>query len=262
VAEAARIGLTAVALTDHDSTAGIGLFLDACRGTAVLGVPGVEISADIEHGTMHILGYFIDHQHAGLESMLVEIRDGRQIRNRKILTKLNELGMELTFEEVAAYAGDEVVGRPHFASAMIAKGYARSKQQVFDQYLAKGKPAYVSRFRLLPQDCIRVIREAGGVPVLAHPLTLGLGEKALRALVGEFRGMGLEGIEVYYSEHNEGVVRQYLKLAQEFDLVVTGGTDYHGTQNPDIRLGVGFGSMRVPDELVGALRSRANVGRP
>lgn len=260
---ARRAGLTALALTDHDSTAGVGEFMDACSSPSPgtpLGVPGVEISANVDRGTMHFLGYFIDHTNEALESVLVQIRDGRQIRNVKIADRLGELGMDLTIEEVAGFAGDEVIGRPHFAMAMIAHRYVKSKQQAFDLYLAKGKPAYVDRFRLLPEDCIRVITDAEGVPVLAHPLTLGLGHGKLRAAVGGFREMGLQGLEVHYSEHSPDQVKQFLTLAREFDLVVTGGTDYHGEMNPNIRLGVGFGSMNIPDELVEPLRLRAGAG--
>jgi len=262
VDEACRIGLTALALTDHDSTTGVDEFMDACRRSSPegpMGIPGVEISADVDQGTMHLLGYFIDHGNGALESILLEIRNGREIRNRKIISRLGELGANLTFDEVADFAGDEVVGRPHFASAMIARGYVKSKQEAFDSYLAKGKPAYIDRFRLLPEESIRAIRAAGGVPVLAHPLTLGLSDRKLRAVVGEFREMGLQGIEVHYSEHSAVLVEQLLTLARDFDLVVTGGTDYHGKMNPGIKLGVGFGSLKISDDLVEPLRLRAGL---
>lgn len=257
--EAGRIGLTALALTDHDSTAGLPEFMEACRAArnGPLGIPGVEISAEVDSGTMHILGYFMDCGHAALQSALAQIRDGRHIRNRKIVERLRALGMDLTLEEIAGHAGDEIVGRPHFAGAMIAKGYVASKQEAFDSYLAKGRPAYVDRFRFSPEDSIRTIARAGGVPVLAHPQTLGLNPRALRTLVGRLREMGLQGLEAYYSEHGPDAVKQYVNLARRLDLVVTGGSDYHGAMNPAIGLGVGFGSLRVPDELVEPLRARA-----
>jgi len=140
---------------------------------------------------------------------------------------------------------------------MQAKGYARSKTDAFQRFLGKGCSAYVDRYRLPPADCVQLIRAAGGVAVLAHPLTLGLAPGRLRAAVGELAAGGLGGIEVFYPEHTQALRKLYLTLAEEFDLVVTGGSDYHGDANPAIRLGTGFGSLHVPDETVAQLRARA-----
>ena len=266
VALARRRGLTALALTDHDSTGGIGRFLEACSrsaaegyrgGAGLTGIPGVEISVDVARGTLHLLGYFVDPANADLETMLGRIRDGRHYRNQQILSKLNDLGLALTWDEVASYAGEEVVGRPHFAQAMHARKYVASKEEAFDRYLAKGKPAYFDRFRLPPADALAVLLRAGGVPALAHPFTLDLARPALRRYVGELRDVGLQGIEVFYSEHSSEQITEYLALAREFDLAVTGGSDFHGEMNPKIELGTGFGSLRVADELADALRARA-----
>jgi predicted metal-dependent phosphoesterase TrpH len=253
-----EIGLKALALTDHDTTAGLAALAAACGGGGgPEPVPGVEISVDVAKGTLHMLGYYVDASNAALEKTLARIREGREDRNRVILDKLRALGMALEWDEVAAYAGEDVVGRPHFARAMAARGYVSSTAEAFDRYLAKGKPAYTERFRLLPAESVAAIRAAGGVPVLAHPFTLELSAAALAARAAELKEAGLGGIEAYYSEHSSGQTEQYVRLARSLDLAVTGGSDFHGENNPAIRLGVGFGSLRVPDDLLEDLRRRA-----
>jgi predicted metal-dependent phosphoesterase TrpH len=256
VDEAERIGLSALALTDHDSLGGIPRFLRAAAGRSVRAVPGVEISADFNPGTMHMLGYFVGHEDDGLERKLRRIREGREERNREILRRLNGLGFAITWEEVKSFAQEDVVGRPHFAQALIARGYVGGKDEAFDRYLGKGKPAYADRWRLNPEESVRMIRESGGVPVLAHPFTLQRKREELWALVSSLREKGLEGVEVYYPEHTSELQSQYLALARSFGLVATGGSDFHGALAPDIRMGTGFGSLRVPPEAVEQLDAR------
>jgi predicted metal-dependent phosphoesterase TrpH len=260
VERAKNLGVTALALTDHDSTSGIPRFMTACRAAQLTGIPGVEISVEVQHGTLHMLGYFVEAGDPGLEAMLVKIRGGRELRNREILDKLNKLGLALTWEEVAAFAGEDVVGRPHFAQAMIARGYVTDKDKAFERYLSKGKPAYTDRFRLFPAESMQAIAKAGGLPVLSHPFTLELSKQALRAQVKELKALGLVGIEVYYSEHDQEQVREYLALAKEFDLVATGGSDFHGDQNPAVELGSGFGTLVVPEACLDQLRQRRAKG--
>lgn len=256
VDEAVRVGLSALALTDHDSTDGVAEFLAACRGQPVEGIAGVELSAEIRKGTMHVLGYCVDPDSSALQEALSTMCGGREVRNRRILQRLNALGLELTWDEVSAFAGNEVVGRPHFALAMMARGYVQSKDCAFDRYLAKGKPGYVDRLRLSPEACVQKVREAGGVAVLAHPFTLELNPDELRDCVAQLANTGLGGIEVYYPEHPPRMTARYKRLADDFGLVATGGSDYHGELNPLIRLGVGFGTLAVPDEAVAELRRR------
>lgn len=251
---AADAALSAVALTDHDTTDGVPRFLKACENVGVEGIVGVEISVDFEPGSMHMLGFFMDINNVALQSALLNIRDGRERRNHKILKKLSELGMELEWGEVAALAGSDVVGRPHIMQAMMSRGYIATKNEAFDLWLGKGKPAYVDRFRLSPRDGIECIRSAGGVAVLAHPFTLGLKFGKLRVLVGELSGYGLQGIEVIYSLHNDKLRSQYMSLVEEFNLVATGGSDFHGDMNPSIRIGRGFGNVKVDDSVLERLR--------
>jgi len=261
VARAREVGLTAMALTDHDSTGGVGRFMAACAAAGLDGIPGVEISADVKRGTLHMLGYLIDPREPTLQAALRRIREGRAERNAEILKKLNALGLALTWAEVLRHAGEEVVGRVHFAQAMVAKGHVTSKEAAFDRYLAKGSPAYASRFRFSPADSIAAIHAAGGLAVLSHPFTLELGRPALRECVTGLAAVGLDGIEAYYSEHTPVQTDEYRGLAAALNLVVTGGSDFHGTPNPAVALGSGFGPLRVPDELLVPLRARAAARR-
>lgn len=261
VHEAERARLTALALTDHDSIGGLEPFMAACAKSIVRGVPGVEISVDCasSDATMHILGYFIDTADAELNAHINRLRDGRQHRNEEILKRLNAMGLVLSMDEVASFAGEQNVGRLHFAQALVMRGYVRTTQEAFDKYLAKGKSGYANRLRFKPLGGVAMIRQAGGIPVLAHPFTLNLGKQALAACVAELVQGGLQGIEIYYPQHSPAVVRHYLDLASQFHLVATGGTDFHGAPMPDIKLGRGFGLLDVPNTVLDqldALRAR------
>jgi 3',5'-nucleoside bisphosphate phosphatase len=251
--KAKATGLTAIALTDHDCTDGLPRFIAACERNSITGVPGVEISIEMQKGTMHVLGYYIDGSNAGLQDALVKICNGRESRNTEILKKLNDLGFSLKWEEVTAFAGGEVVGRPHFSQALIAKGYVADKEEAFEKYLAKGKPCYADRYRFEDVEAIDIIRKAGGVPVLAHPSSLKLGDSKLKEKLADLKSMGLAGMEIFYSEHSPEMVRNYLAMAAELDLIATGGSDFHGAANPKIQLGRGFGNLNIPDDIVGKL---------
>jgi hypothetical protein len=263
VAIGAQAGLVAMALTDHDNVHGAGAFLQACRSRRITGLTGVELSAEVPSGTLHILGYGIDPTHAELLKNLDRVLDGRAWRNEQILRRLNDLGCALAWEEVAALAGEDVVGRPHFARALQNRGWVANPQEAFDKYLAKGKPAYIDRFRLLPADGIRLIRAAGGLPVIAHPFTWMADDAALEPALAELTKQGLGGLEAYYPEHTSERTIGYLRLARKLGLVVTGGTDYHGSAKPNVALGRANGSFAVPDDLLtpllAALPSRAGV---
>lgn len=257
VQRACEAGVSTLALTDHDTTRGVGPFLEACRGAGLRGVPGVEISVDFGPGTLHMIGLFIDPQDGPLQDVLVRLRTARETRNQEILAKLNRMGHALTWDEVAKFAGEDVVGRPHFAMALIEKGVVKDKEEAFERLLGKGKPAYTDRYRLSAMDSIAMIRAAGGVPVLAHPFTLGYHRNRLRTFVAELAGQGLQAMEVYYSEHTPEQQRQLQAIAAEFGLAPSGGSDFHGALNPDIRIGRGFGSLAIPDDVVDLLHARA-----
>jgi predicted metal-dependent phosphoesterase TrpH len=239
-------GLGALGLTDHDTIAGVP---EAMRAAKKSGLPlawGVEVSAEFSPGTMHILGYFVDITNAPLLEALRNLQGGRDVRNEYIIGKLNELGINISIDEVLAVAGEESVGRPHIAQVILSKGYCQTRQEVFDKYLAKGAAAYFDRIRYSPQQSIALIRNAGGVPVLAHPGQLKLEDDALEALVGELVGYGLKGIETLYWNHTPEHTAFYTRLARKYDLVTTGGSDFHGPNRPETRLGDGGGDLNVP----------------
>lgn len=247
VREAARAGLTHLALTDHDGIGGLAEARAETARSTVAFLGGVEISAEYQPGTMHILGYGFREEDPTLAGKLEDLRKAREERNPKIARKLRERGMDVTVEDAASVAGGKVVGRPHFAKVLLEKGYVQSTQEAFDRYLAKGGPAYEDKVRLSPAESIRSIRDAGGVAVLAHPNQLKVRDDAeLEALVKEFATLGLQGIECFYRDHGEADESKLLALAEKYGLVPTGGSDFHGANRPGIRLGVGQGRMRVP----------------
>ncbi len=254
--EAVRADVSAVALTDHDTVKGLPRFLAAAERNGIAGVTGVEVSTSYAPGEMHVLGYMINFKDRMFASQLEWIRNARHARNEEILHKLHRLGMHLGWDEVRSFAGDHVIGRPHFALAMVARGYVTSTKEAFSRWLARGCPAYARRRTVSPQEALEVIRDADGLPVLAHPFTLNANRLELRRVIKELKDFGLEGIEVYYPQHNADRTREYLKLAADFDLVPTGGTDYHGAMTPDLKMGRGFGSLRVPDDIVDRLLAR------
>ena len=255
VALAEERGLSAMALTDHDTVGGIIPLFDAAKGSSLEVVPGIELSAECERGTMHILGYFIDHTCEILLEKIEKVRAGRVERNQKILKKLNKLGYVLMWSDVEKYAGKDVIGRPHFAEALVELGHVKTRKAAFDRLLAKGRPAYADRYRYTPAECIDLIRKAGGVPVLAHPATTYLPEDQLKELVREMKEQGLGGIETFYAEHYPKNIKKFSEWGKEFGLVCTGGTDFHGSNTPDLKLGIGFGQLRVPDEALDQLKA-------
>lgn len=250
-----RLGLKAIALTDHDNMGGVEVFLKACRAGGIIGLAGIEISAAVEegHGTLHILGYGVNPVHPLVVESLERVLESRAWRNERILEKLNELGLELEWCEVQALAGEDVVGRPHFAQALMGRGYLSSVSEAFDRYLAKGRPAYVDRYRLYPEEGIRMIREAGGVAVLAHPFTWENSEERLEAGLGTLKELGLAGVEAAYADHTPEQTVTLLRLAKKMSLLTTGGSDYHGSSKPEIAMGRGFGRLCVPDDYLAPL---------
>jgi predicted metal-dependent phosphoesterase TrpH len=256
IAEAAQLGLTAIALTDHDTVRGIPRFMEAAVGTTVQAIAGVEVSTSFPHGDLHLLGYFVDHLDPVLKEQLDWIRNARQARNEEILHKLNKLGLHMSWRDVREQAGEHVIGRPHFARAMVARGYVRDVKEAFRRYLTRGSPAYAQRRSLSSQEAIDVIRGAGGVAALAHPYTLKLNQIQFRDVLQELRNLGLGALECYYPAHSLEQTRGFIQLARELDLVATGGTDYHGVHSPDLRIGHGLGSLNVPDDVLDQLLAK------
>ncbi|UCF88031.1 MAG: PHP domain-containing protein [bacterium] len=251
---AKAMGVEVIALTDHDTLSGLE---EASREAARIGIeliPGVEISAEYNPGTLHMLGYYIDPSDSELAETLAWLRGGRDHRNHIILKKLAELGCPLEWEEVEALAGGESMGRPHIATAMVNRGYVSSFKEAFDRYLGKGAAAYTDREKMTPETALERIRRAGGLPVLAHPQTLSLTEDELSDLLRSLASRGLAGVEVYYYSHSEEETALYRSLAGKYGLVVTGGSDFHGPGMLETQLGVGRGNMSIPRSLAEELK--------
>ncbi len=256
---AKQAGVTALAITDHDIVAGIAEATAIGTELGIEVVPGVEISSRLGESELHILGYFLNWTDPLLAQRLSSLRDSRHTRNPKIVQRLNELGIPITYEEVRALAGTESVGRPHIARLLMEKKFVTSAKEAFDRYLANGRPAFVDRELPLPAQAVQWIREAGGVPVLAHPTWVRTSADGLRTLIRELKATGLGGIEVHYSTHTPSQTTEYLNLAKQCDLVVTGGSDFHGVTKPDIEVGIGRGQLKVSEKLLDPLRKAATT---
>lgn len=240
-------GLKAIAITDHDTIHGNEEAIKEGVNEGVEVIPGVEISVDYSPGTMHMLGYFITTEDPILNEKLTLLQDSRADRNPRIIEKLNKLGLSLTYDEVVQVSGGGQVGRPHMAQVLMKKGYTKSIKEAFDKYLGKGAPAYLDKFRLSAVEAITMITDAGGIPVLAHPFTLYCkSSDELDALVEKLVNQGLQGLEVYYSEHDERKTSSYKLLAKRYNLAITGGSDFHGKNMKGIDLGTGRGKLKIP----------------
>jgi predicted metal-dependent phosphoesterase TrpH len=247
-------GLQAIAITDHDTIEGLEEGLSEGEKIGFEVIPGVEISAEYSPGSMHLLGYFLDIHHPLLIERLQYLQKARAERNPKIIENLNRLGIRVTLEEVVEASGGGQVGRPHFAEVLLKKGYVRSFQEAFDRFLKKGAQAYVDKVRFTPEEALHFIRRAGGVPVLAHPKTLGIQSSALEDLFHHLMKEGLQGIEVFYPEHSAPEVAQFKAMAERNGLLMTGGTDYHGIENNGLDIGIGRGEMKLPYSIVESLK--------
>ena len=270
VRAAARAGLSALAVTDHDNDSGCTEAVAAGRDAGVEVVRGVEISCYVEdlvsrgfhpraRPTMHLLGYFIPEGDNPLSSSLAELQEARANRNHHIVARLNELGIPVTFDEVESEAGGpgSQIGRPHFAAVLVRHGAVGDYQTAFDEYLAKGAKAYVGRKLFGPAEATELMVGAGTVPVLAHPFTLQLPAAELEAFVDDLVAAGLKGIEGYHGDLPLADQEQYRALGEARDLIVSGGSDYHGGMRPDRKLPGGKHGVVVPDEVLEQLRHAA-----
>lgn len=249
-------GCTSVALTDHDRLDGIEIAKKRSLQLDIDFIPGVEISCSFKKGTFHLLVYFLEPIQGPLQDRLVDLQRARTHRNEILAKKLAEAGFPITWDELIEEAGGPNLGRPHFAALMVKNGVVSNIQEAFDKYLAKGKPFYVEKVQLDPKESIELALASGALPVLAHPLTLGLKPEELKSHISEFASYGLVGLESYYSRY-QSVDRTFLgETANSMSLVPTGGSDYHGTYKSGISIGVGEGDLEVPDSILEALKNR------
>jgi len=258
VALARESGLRAVAISDHDTVDGVAEALAAGEKVGMEVVPGVELSTDLRGVTVHVLGYYLDIDNPTLKEKLDWAKGVRAQRNDKIVARFNELGIEMTLDEVRAEAGSDVVGRPHFAAVLVNKGVVEKYQDAFDIYLDRAGKAYIPKFRFTPEESVGLIKQAGGLPVLAHP-----GEyskwsyMALDDAIADLCDLGLVGLEVLYTKHNPSQTAIYMDIACRRGLLPTGGSDFHGKTKPHIKLGYGTGDLAVPYRWLSALKKKA-----
>ncbi len=245
IKEGIERGISVLAIVDHDTTEALDQALAEAEGTDLEIIPGIELTAQHENQEIHILGYFLDYRNKALLEKLKLVQLNRIQRVYKIVENLEELGLKLNPETVFSISGKATVGRMHIARALVKEGLVGSTSEAFRKYIGDKSPAYVLGFRLSVPEAIKLIHAAGGVAVLAHPYML-----HNDALITEFAGYGLEGIEVHYPEHSQAMVNFYLDLAKKLNLLVTGGTDFHGSAKPQIKLGM----IKIPLELVEKLR--------
>lgn len=253
---AVRAGLSAVALTDHDTLDGIQEARAAAGKAGIELVPGTEVACEWDRGGLHIVVLFLEPGPGPLQDRLAEFRAGRNRRNRAIARRLDEIGVDIDYEEVLARAGDGSVGRPHFAALLVAKGYVPDIPAAFREYLGSGGVAYATRPLLPPEEAIRLARRSGGVPVMAHPHTLGLNTAdEYAAAFRRLAGYGLVGVECHYGEYPAETRRQLEATVRSFGLLPSGGSDFHGSYKPGQLVGVGRGDLAVPDRFLEDLRA-------
>ena len=261
VDEAIKNNLSAFALTDHDTTKGVSVALEAAKkatlkGTPIEVVPGVEISAAYKNKDIHILGLFLDIEYEPLQIALDQAIQNRDLRNQKMAQNLKNGGLDIDYETLCShFPPGTVLTRAHFAKYLYETGQVRSMNSAFDIYLNSDGPYYVPREYISPENAISLIKRAGGIPVLAHPLVYHIPEAQLDALIQRLKDAGLMGLEVFYSANtgfDEGIVRRY---ANKYDLVMTGGSDFHGANKPQISMGTGRGNLKIPYSVLEKLKS-------
>ncbi len=234
-AKAAKLGVNTIAICDHDTVDGVLPVTQAAVAYPQLTViPGVEISTHYPGSEVHILGYFMDINDSKLKKALADSRNSRLGRARAIIAKLNGLGMDINWQRVEEIAGGSTVGRPYIAQAMLEKSYIKTFKEAFDKYIGLGGPAYVERHKISPAEAVKLVKEAGGLPVLAHPFTV----DDPPALIIELVAAGLAGIEVYYNDYPADKRNRLARMAEKHGLIATGGSDYHGIdENTETMLG-------------------------
>jgi len=257
VEHAKKLGLQTVAITDHDTIDGVEEAMEAGKRLGVTVIPGIELSADFPNGTMHILGYHIDTENPVIKKDLAEKQEYRAKRSLIMIDRLNGMAdkngkpIQITREEVAEVAsGTSALGRPHIATVLMNKGHVGSVKEAFATLLSEKSPAYLPNMKMSPAECINLIHQAGGIAVLAHPYQTRLSGAALDEKVGELAKLGLRGIETFYSLHSEEQTKEYEGLAAKYNLVKTGGSDWHGSIKPNIEMGSGVGDLFVPPSVL------------
>lgn len=246
---AIKKGLTAIAITDHDTVSGLEEAIDYAKDKPIQVIPGIEFSTEYNGKDVHIVGLNIDYKNPFFLEKLERFIDSRDTRNEKMCKLLTEAGFPMTLKDLEETYPDSVITRAHMARFMYEKGYISNREKAFEKYIGDNCPCYVPREKVNPAQAIRLIKEAGGVPVLAHPILYKLSLPKLEELIGDLNAHGLVGIEAIYSTYNRADEALIRKLAKQYGLKLSGGSDFHGKNKPYIDLGVGRGNLNVPDEI-------------
>jgi predicted metal-dependent phosphoesterase TrpH len=252
---AEKLKLGAISITDHDTIEGSVQALDNGIPASLNFLTGVEISSNppialTSSESLHILAYGIQTDNPELNQALSVLRKARKNRNPEILKRLEDLGIHLSIDEIQKKVGKGQIGRPHIAQAMLEKGIVKTMNEAFENYLGKNRPAYIDKYRIPCEKAIQLIRRAGGIPVLAHPGLIHTDKpEGMESLVSQLKEMGLMGIEVFYTDHTQHQTAEFRKTALRHDLLITGGTDFHGEILPDVQMGSGRGDMFIPYEI-------------
>lgn len=238
--------LAAFALTDHDTTEGIDSALSSAQNSALEIIPGIELSTKYGESEIHILGLYIDHHNESFQTFLTQFQESRIQRNQSMCKKLNAYGVMIDYDELANEYADSVITRAHFARYLLKKGYVKSHAEAFDRYVGDHAPCYIPRSKIAPEEGISLIQKCGGFAVLAHPILYHMSDERLDALVARLKDAGIGGIEAVYSTYHEREERKIRALAQKYDLLLSGGSDFHGKAKPGLELGNGYGKLFVP----------------
>jgi predicted metal-dependent phosphoesterase TrpH len=244
VAEAQKMGLAGIAITDHDEIGGVGVAMEAAGSSGLKVVPGVELSTVEGKTDLHILGYLIDVHDEQLHKHLQVFRDARRNRGIKMVERLRDMGVDIKVDSVLEIAGDGAVGRPHIAAALLQNGCVETLEDAFRRYIGFDSPAYVHKYQLKPSEAFRLIADAGGIGAVAHP-----GTSRRDDLIADFMASGMRAIEVYHPKHREGEIERYQRLADKLGLVATGGSDTHGRRDGNLTLGACTVPLSTVDQL-------------
>lgn len=248
-------GLTAFALTDHDTVDGIDEALEAAKDKPITVIPGIEYSTEYHSRDVHIVGLFIDHKSPVFVEYLTRFQQSRTDRNYKLCANLRGANIDITYEALLEMFPDAVITRAHYAKFLLSKGYVKSMKEAFDRYLGDHTQYFVHREKITPEEVIQVTLQAGGVPILAHPTLYKLGKEQLDILVSTLTEKGLKGIECVYSTYTNSDEREIKALAAKYNLLPSGGSDFHGANKPGLDLGIGYGKLYVPEEYMTRLQN-------
>lgn len=251
---AAQKGLSAIALTDHDTIDGIDEALAAAQNLPVEVIPGIEYSTEYHGRDIHIVGLFIDYKSPVFQTYLTNFMLSRTDRNHKLCANLQNAGISITYDALLARFPNSVITRAHYAAYLLENNYVKSRKEAFERYLGDHTPYFVHREKITPQEVISVTRQAGGIPILAHPTLYKLGKQQLDILVASLKEQGLMGIECLYSTYTPQDERNIKALAQKYDLLPSGGSDFHGEAKPGLDLGTGYGKLYIPGSVLDALK--------